>query len=455
MNFIKHFSEYLAERYSSEPDGESAVMIKFEAVGVPISSNDVTDYSISKLANEFPRADTDVYVAASLKLDSLFDQMLNSARLPAGEDKTAFNKMKSRALGKLEASERAPPSSVAVLYHLSHVSPRDWYTNDEYWTKYSGDPSGDKPKPSQPMGGFDEHAAFHNDVVIKAAGDTASLSRASLIPTIVDDTLKPQNGRGSVEDGQTLDVDARVNALRGLNFSATASTTEAHQLSLEYCIVNFERKWLDQSLFTLFRDWFMPNTHKGQISKSPVGFKHLPVAMVVVRGLSINAKWSEEDAAQIPTAASLGPFSLAGGTWEPESGALQNENTQIIGWLCTPIPTMPPKTDPSLLLHGTEFVKIEHAGWYVAKFEISWDEKNNIGDYIRKSWSSGEKSTGFSQQIDMPDDAINLRVEGWAKTGLVWDPWGQIMSISAAEPTNKLYKVTGTTLNRDCEINEP
>jgi len=55
----------------------------------------------------------------------------------------------------------------------------------------------------------------------------------------------------------------------------------------------------------------------------------------------------------------------------------------------------------------------------------------------------------------MPGDARDVKIEAWAATGLVWDPWGEIMSLSVGGPNQKTYKVTGTTLNRSYEVTGP
>jgi len=95
------------------------------------------------------------------------------------------------------------------------------------------------------------------------------------------------------------------------------------------------------------------------------------------------------------------------------------------------------------------FVSVRHSGGYVAKFEITWQETDANGNYtVARQWHSGNQTAGFTHQLNLPGDAANVRIKAWAKTGLAWNPWGQIMDHQENGPTNKTYRVHGTTLNR-------
>ena len=106
-------------------------------------------------------------------------------------------------------------------------------------------------------------------------------------------------------------------------------------------------------------------------------------------------------------------------------------------------------TETECVRYPNAFVKFEHAGAYVAKFEIDWVEPDANGDYtINRQWESGEKTSGYSESIELPGDAKNVHLKAWAETGLVWDPWGEILNKVIDGPDNKNYRVTGTTLDR-------
>jgi len=106
-------------------------------------------------------------------------------------------------------------------------------------------------------------------------------------------------------------------------------------------------------------------------------------------------------------------------------------------------------TETQYVRYPNAFVKFRHAGAYVATFEVRWVENDESGNPTRqKKWESGKKTAGYSKQIDLPGDAHSIRLRAWADTGLVWDPWGEILNVALEGADNKCYRVTGTTLNR-------
>ncbi len=111
-------------------------------------------------------------------------------------------------------------------------------------------------------------------------------------------------------------------------------------------------------------------------------------------------------------------------------------------------------TDTECVKYPNGFVKLQHSGAYVAKFEVDWVEPDAQGNYNQsKVWESGEKTVGYTHQVDLPGDAQGVRIKAWAATGLIWDPWGEIMNVALNGPDNKCYRVTGTTLNRSWDNN--
>lgn len=94
------------------------------------------------------------------------------------------------------------------------------------------------------------------------------------------------------------------------------------------------------------------------------------------------------------------------------------------------------------------YIKLKHSGAYVAKFRVDWQEKDTNGNPVSKSWESGNKTAGWTQTLNFPGDATGIRIQGWAATGLAWDPWGEIMNKVENGPTNQCYRAKGTTLGR-------
>lgn len=111
-------------------------------------------------------------------------------------------------------------------------------------------------------------------------------------------------------------------------------------------------------------------------------------------------------------------------------------------------------TQTECINYPNGYVKFHHAGAYVAKAQVTWQEPDQHGNYsVQRHWESGNKTAGWSQTLDVPGDAHGLRLKAWAATGLVWDPWGEILNIALEGPDNKCYRFTGTTLGRSWDNN--
>lgn len=88
------------------------------------------------------------------------------------------------------------------------------------------------------------------------------------------------------------------------------------------------------------------------------------------------------------------------------------------------------------------FVKVRHEGGYVARWMVTWMANNLPG-----VWASGNVTAPYQKTINLPGDAKQVRIYAEAMTGLVWDPWREAISKTETGPTNKCYKIYGTTLS--------
>ncbi|NOK36941.1 hypothetical protein HMI49_27410 [Corallococcus exercitus] len=98
--------------------------------------------------------------------------------------------------------------------------------------------------------------------------------------------------------------------------------------------------------------------------------------------------------------------------------------------------------------HPNGFVRLRHEGGYVARFTVWWDVPSESGAAQEHVWRSGNCTAGWSHTQDLPGDARNVRIHAEAVTGLAWQPWGEIMNETLDGPTNRTYRVFGTTLDR-------
>ena len=91
------------------------------------------------------------------------------------------------------------------------------------------------------------------------------------------------------------------------------------------------------------------------------------------------------------------------------------------------------------------WIKMVHDGAYLARFYLTWDEPNKPNN----SRNADGKAKGFEQRIVLPNNATNIRLRIEAATGLVWDPWGEVINkVLQPNELNRCYRAHGTTLNR-------
>lgn len=89
------------------------------------------------------------------------------------------------------------------------------------------------------------------------------------------------------------------------------------------------------------------------------------------------------------------------------------------------------------------YVNVDHAAAYVAKYYISYDQNGTS-----KKVESGDFTSGFSKQLDIPANVENIKVKAEAYTGLFWDPLNTIFEKSFAQnPGNLCFTIKGTTLD--------
>lgn len=99
--------------------------------------------------------------------------------------------------------------------------------------------------------------------------------------------------------------------------------------------------------------------------------------------------------------------------------------------------------------YNNGYVKLQHAGAYVARWSLDWKEKGADGNgVVDRHWESGHQTAGWVETRNLPGDAYNVHIKAEAATGLVWNPWGEAINIVENGPTNKCYRITGTTLSR-------
>ena len=105
-------------------------------------------------------------------------------------------------------------------------------------------------------------------------------------------------------------------------------------------------------------------------------------------------------------------------------------------------------TETESVRHTNGYVELRHSGAYVARFRVTWEQPDKSGKWISKKVESGNQTAGYTKQVSLPGDARNVKILGEAATGLAWNPWAEAINITLDGPTNKWYRISGTTLKR-------
>ena len=99
-------------------------------------------------------------------------------------------------------------------------------------------------------------------------------------------------------------------------------------------------------------------------------------------------------------------------------------------------------------------ITLGHYGWYVAQFNVSWDEfsydQNGQEVLTHKTWEGNDqtKTAPFSTVIPLPPNAKNIRILAKECTGLTWDWWRTVIDEYNVPLSNDIQvTIGGTTLN--------
>lgn len=202
-----------------------------------------------------------------------------------------------------------------------------------------------------------------------AVAETANAVRSSMIavdrvPATVIDTALPITTAtpGQAGPGAPAEVPlapARLfgitrGQLAGLASISTPAPVQAGQITIDfqYMTVALNRSSWWNGLLVANTGWYLPGYRAGDLAPGSLTGTGgicggLPTAMVLIRNLTIRGSWTSADQGALAQASTFGPFSLLGRTISPDL-TVQVAGTQIIGWVVTELPQLPPLGDPNL-----------------------------------------------------------------------------------------------------------
>lgn len=132
-------------------------------------------------------------------------------------------------------------------------------------------------------------------------------------------------------------------------------------VSFDYCWVNIDRRWF-YNPYLQTRNWYIPGFQVGELSQPPIpnsptsdssnpnpnpkAFPAIPIAVLLVKNLRIQANWQAQEFQSVQNSMALGPFSLVGRSIEQGTGAIVQPGMQVMGWVCQVMPALPPSPAP-------------------------------------------------------------------------------------------------------------
>ncbi|HKP39300.1 MAG TPA: hypothetical protein VJT71_20755 [Pyrinomonadaceae bacterium] len=124
-----------------------------------------------------------------------------------------------------------------------------------------------------------------------------------------------------------------------------SSDAENVSIIFDCCVVRIRRPWMDTA-FINSRDWYIPGKIIGELttpSSRHINLTLLPTAMIVIKNLNIQAKWTDADRQIAANATAFGPFRITSGI---VNECLTHTGMQVIGWLLERMPMLPPNAPP-------------------------------------------------------------------------------------------------------------
>ena len=220
-------------------------------------------------------------------------------------------------------------------------------------------PAAPPPPPPGPakIGLFAHGAALHSMAFKPDMADVVKMAPPVDQPTAAPPVHSIQLNAALLDRLSMMQVHDLAQAPEVSQVTTTDSDLHVH---FEYCLVTITRKlagtpWWHTD-FVAEDDWYVPGMKRGDAVPEPAqeGFAYcLPQALLLVRNVAFTGTWSAEAKESLASQVSyLGPFLMRAQT-DLQSSASATEQVsvlgagiQVIGELCTILPTLPPQNSP-------------------------------------------------------------------------------------------------------------
>jgi hypothetical protein len=380
-DLIQNVYTYFLNAYRhAAPDASGGEIVAFEAIGFSPGCRTLTGINVAAAALEevshftdpLPQIKGGIYTRTMRTISGTYGNMLDAAEPSSSASIVTFSDLKSQAQEAYKATLGSFDGPTS--YHPTYPMPIDWYdvTNAANWLSYSYDASAQTPAPAPP-------APVAPNVLVQwhilpQEVRPLILQRPIQVPPALESNAHPMYMSAQTVPYRAIATNISAPAAAsahvppptlthliettGLASVANIATqtrpqpveTPKFTMSFDYCLVQLRRPWLSGDLLAT-PGWYVPGAHRGDYASggpTNVGpFAVVPTAFIAVKNLVIEAAWSDSDVAARANAAAFGPFSLLGLSTD-DKNAMHCPGLQIIAWICSLQPQLPPDMDPSL-----------------------------------------------------------------------------------------------------------
>lgn len=369
---------------------------------------------VSDSADAVPDLTGGVFVATGRTVSGTYDTMLQAAEPSPSTDTGTFNAAKANAR-EIFGNATSGSQLGAFQYLPAFPSPANWFDPSvaANWSSYS--------YAAATQSGAGSASSAKNGTS-GTSGTTSGTSGTVVRPPI---RIMPPpwrlaghpmgvppvpgfNGRPvrALSFAQPVSADIALSSVTAAdtpvtrplvlnNDSAQPELATQFAMTFEYCLISLQRPWLSGN-FLATPGWYVPGAHAGDYSTAPMAaavaasaataqagtagssaaptatapakaapLSWIPVACIAVKNLSISAQGSPTEPVVGYSLTSFGPFSLS----EEGSDGLKQPGIQIIAWICSAQPRLPPDTDPALIPPTTAQTIVKDTGVAVDIFQ--------------------------------------------------------------------------------------
>ena len=381
---FRKFASVIAEKDYADPDNPGFTFMAQER--------------FSDLTNSLPGEDPDgmsVYFGADL-IDSRYQTLLRASSPVANQGPngqaimSVFNAIKHDAQQDWEAYTLARGIvPVPDTYRLSFASPSNWYesNNSQIWTTQSFEITETVTEPAVDLNFQLWRFALDSyklNQILPSLGSEAPIPPTALVVDLInakpqfssllshnapvtpainlltnDDELPDEEVEEVATEEEVFEDQPRLRkGLKLLNLLQRAavldyirensptqsSSTTKLKINFEYCTVNIRRPWFIDA-FIRNKSWFIHGAAKGSRSAPgpEMNLSALPIELIAIRNLSIEANWSQVDVDASRNATNFVPFEIR---TKIENNRMSHDGIQIIGYMLQRMPALPPNDPP-------------------------------------------------------------------------------------------------------------